>query len=66
MNCQATGPSQTLVAGQFNLTPLAASGSASYASTVVGRPGMYGFNGYNVAGTWGNLEAVPGPVNRCP
>ncbi len=65
-NCQAIWPSQTLVAGQFNWMPLAASGSAYYALTVVGSPGTYGFNGYNVAGTWGNLEAVPGPMNRCP
>jgi LysM repeat protein len=65
-NCQPAGPSQTLVVGQFNLTPLVASGTAYYGLTVVGRPGTYGFNGYNVAGTWGNLEAAPGAVNRCP
>jgi len=65
-NCQPAGPSQALFAGQFNQTPLAASGSAYYALTVVGWPGAFGFNGYNVAGTWGNLEAAPGPINRCP
>jgi hypothetical protein len=52
--------------GQFNLTPLVSSGSAYYGLTVLGRPTAFGFNGYNVAGTWGNLEAVPGPITRCP
>ncbi|HSD82945.1 MAG TPA: hypothetical protein VLG46_03755, partial [Anaerolineae bacterium] len=56
-NWWQTGSSQTLVAGQFNLVPLSSSGYAYYALTVVGSPSTYGFNGYNVAGTWGNLEA---------
>jgi LysM repeat protein len=65
-NCQMTGPSQALVAGQFNLSPLSSWGSAYYALMVIGRSGVYGFNGYNVAGTWGNLEATTAPVSGCP
>lgn len=65
-NCQPFGSSQTLLAGQFNLAPLYSAGSAYYALTVVGRSSAYGFNGYNVAGTWGNLEAMSGGIMRCP
>lgn len=55
-NCVATGAPLPVWAGQINFTPLTATGNAYYAMTVVGQ-GSYGFNGYNVAGTWGSLEA---------
>jgi LysM repeat protein len=64
-NCQMTGPSQTLFAGQSDLS-LSSSGYAYYAMTVVGRSGVYGFNGYNIDGTWGNLEVATAPIGSCP
>jgi LysM repeat protein len=58
-NCAPTGAPLTVWAGMLNFTPLSSVGNAYYALTVVGQGSSYGygFNGYNVAGTWGSLEA---------
>jgi LysM repeat protein len=58
-NCVPTGAPLIVWAGVLNFTPLSSAGNAYYALTVVGQGSSYGygFNGYNVAGTWGSLEA---------